>query len=338
VVKVTPRVFTGVNASVIIYLMQNLKKTTMRCLLALGILSGSLALSQNVSASELTDTQAQLTQAQSEKTALQTKINSLTTSIAKMEKAVAKQQKEIEVVVLPNTGKTTKKTTPLVTVLPDTGGKAADVTPSLTTALQDHTEKAETLEANEKSLDNMEASLTAAKSALSESTARVANLQAQVDEIASHVDLAAGQKTQDADLVAKIFTKATTALKAKASGKVYGNGNAGTYAAGQCTYGVAEAAASVGVYVGNYWGNGGQWGRTAAAAGATVSSTPQVGAIVSIPGGTLGSSGAYGHVAIVGQVDESTQTAIIWEMNVYGRYEKSIRAFHYGVGETYIIP
>jgi surface antigen len=337
VVKVAPEVFTGVNASVIIYLMLNLKKTTMRCLLALGILSGSLALSQNVSASELTDTQAQLTQAQSEQTALQTKINSLTTSIAKMEKAVDQQHQEIDVVVLPNTGNTSKKATALVTVVPETP-KAADLPTGLKTPLQDHTDKAESLEANEKSLASMEASLTAAKSALTESTARVANLQAQVDEIASYVDLAAGQKTQDADLVNKIFTKATTALKAKSSGKIYGNGNAGTYAAGQCTYGVAEAAASVGVYVGNYWGNGGQWGSTAAAAGATVSSTPQVGAIVSIPGGTLGSSGAYGHVAIVGQVDESTQTAIIWEMNVYGRYEKSIRAFHYGVGETYIIP
>lgn len=62
-----------------------------------------------------------------------------------------------------------------------------------------------------------------------------------------------------------------------------------SYPVGQCTWG-AKALAP---WAGPYWGNGGQWGYSAAAEGYRVDKTPEVGAIVSWD------DGGYGHVAVV---------------------------------------
>ena len=51
--------------------------------------------------------------------------------------------------------------------------------------------------------------------------------------------------------------------------------DASTYPVGQCTWGAKTLAP----WAGNYWGNGGQWAASAAAAGFRVGSQPQVGAI-----------------------------------------------------------
>ena len=74
-------------------------------------------------------------------------------------------------------------------------------------------------------------------------------------------------------------------------------GNA--YAYGQCTWYVK----SVAPWAGNHWGNGGQWGASAAAEGFTVNNTPSVGSIVVVAGGqNFGgwtAAAGYGHVAYV---------------------------------------
>lgn len=76
------------------------------------------------------------------------------------------------------------------------------------------------------------------------------------------------------------------------------SGNA--YAYGQCTWYVK----SVAPWAGNHWGNGGQWGASAAAEGFTVNNSPAVGSIVVFAGGqSVGgqwtAAAGYGHVAYV---------------------------------------
>lgn len=68
-----------------------------------------------------------------------------------------------------------------------------------------------------------------------------------------------------------------------------------TYPVGQCTWGAKQAA----TWVGNNWGNANQWLYSAQAAGFRTGSTPQVGAVV------VWTSGAYGHVAVVTDVNGS---------------------------------
>ncbi|MGT2687487.1 peptidoglycan hydrolase PcsB [Streptococcus porcinus] len=82
---------------------------------------------------------------------------------------------------------------------------------------------------------------------------------------------------------------------------------ANTYPIGQCTWGVKSLAP----WVGNYWGNGGQWAASAAAAGYTVSSTPVVGSVA------VWTGGGYGHVAYVTSVESSTRIQVM-ESNYNG--------------------
>ena len=67
------------------------------------------------------------------------------------------------------------------------------------------------------------------------------------------------------------------------------NTSASTYPVGQCTWG----AKTLCPWAGDFWGNGGQWATSAAAAGFRTGSTPQVGAII------CWNDGGYGHVAVV---------------------------------------
>ncbi len=53
-------------------------------------------------------------------------------------------------------------------------------------------------------------------------------------------------------------------------------------------------------WAGDYWGNGGQWAASAAAAGFRTGSQPQVGAIA------CWNDGGYGHVAVVTAVQSTT--------------------------------
>ena len=84
--------------------------------------------------------------------------------------------------------------------------------------------------------------------------------------------------------------------------------DASTYPVGQCTWGAKTLAP----WAGNYWGNGGQWAASAAAAGFRVGSQPQVGAIA------CWNDGGYGHVAVVTAV-QSTTSIQVSEANYLGQ-------------------
>ena len=76
--------------------------------------------------------------------------------------------------------------------------------------------------------------------------------------------------------------------------------NASSYPVGQCTWGAKTLAP----WAGDYWGNGGQWATSAAAAGFRTGSTPQAGAIA------CWDDGGYGHVAVVTAVESTTRIQV----------------------------
>ena len=76
--------------------------------------------------------------------------------------------------------------------------------------------------------------------------------------------------------------------------------NASSYPVGECTWGAKTLAP----WAGDYWGNGGQWASSAAAAGFRTGSTPQVGAIA------CWNDGGYGHVAVVTAVESSSRIQV----------------------------
>jgi surface antigen len=89
------------------------------------------------------------------------------------------------------------------------------------------------------------------------------------------------------------------------------NTTGNTYPKGQCTW-FAKARSG---WAGNGWGNGCQWGTSAAAAGFTVNHTPAAGTIVVFAAGqmvgTWRADPQYGHVAYVEAYDHSAGTSRI---------------------------
>lgn len=83
--------------------------------------------------------------------------------------------------------------------------------------------------------------------------------------------------------------------------------SASSYPVGECTWGAKTLAP----WAGDYWGNGGQWAASAAAAGFRTGSQPQVGAIA------CWNDGGYGHVAVVTAV-QSTTSIQVSESNYLG--------------------
>lgn len=86
-------------------------------------------------------------------------------------------------------------------------------------------------------------------------------------------------------------TGSTTTTTASTTRLVSSGNN--TYPVGQCTWGAKELAP----WVGNYWGNAGQWLSSARAAGFSTGTTPQVGAVA------VWTNSYYGHVAVVTAVN-----------------------------------
>ena len=101
---------------------------------------------------------------------------------------------------------------------------------------------------------------------------------------------------------------ATAPAPAATVSNVSYSSDASTYPVGQCTWGAKTLAP----WAGNYWGNGGQWAASAAAAGFRVGSQPQVGAIA------CWTDGGYGHVAVVTAV-QSTTSIQVSEANYLGQ-------------------
>ena len=131
-------------------------------------------------------------------------------------------------------------------------------------------------------------------------------LQAQV-QVAAQTPAAtpAAAQTQAAAQPA-VQTQAAAAPVATASRPTYSS-SASSYPVGECTWGAKILAP----WAGDYWGNGGQWAASAAAAGFRTGSQPQVGAIA------CWNDGGYGHVAVVTAV-QSTTSIQVSESNYNG--------------------
>ncbi len=79
----------------------------------------------------------------------------------------------------------------------------------------------------------------------------------------------------------------------------------GTYRPGfQCTWWACMRQRALGHNVGQYWGNGAQWGESARRAGWVEGA--EVGGIMVFAPGSAGSSRVYGHVAVIEQIDGDT--------------------------------
>ena len=103
-----------------------------------------------------------------------------------------------------------------------------------------------------------------------------------------------------------VHTQAAAAPVATTSRPTYST-SASSYPVGECTWGAKTLAP----WAGDYWGNGGQWAASAAAAGFRTGSQPQVGAIA------CWNDGGYGHVAVVTAV-QSTTSIQVSESNYNG--------------------
>ena len=123
-------------------------------------------------------------------------------------------------------------------------------------------------------------------------------LQAQVQ--------AAAQTPATASAAQPVAQTQATAQAATVSRQTYSS-SASSYPVGECTWGAKTLAP----WAGDYWGNGGQWAASAAAAGFRTGSQPQVGAIA------CWNEGGYGHVAVVTAV-QSTTSIQVSESNYLG--------------------
>ena len=154
-----------------------------------------------------------------------------------------------------------------------------------------------------------EAAYRAKQEAERQATVASANtsLQAQVQAAtqAPATQTPAAQASQPQATVATPATNNTVATTPVARTSYSSAGN--TYPVGQCTWGAKVLAP----WAGNYWGNGGQWAASAAAAGFRTGSQPQVGAIA------CWNDGGYGHVAVVTAV-QSTTSIQVSEANYAG--------------------
>ena len=125
-------------------------------------------------------------------------------------------------------------------------------------------------------------------------------LQAQV-QAAAQTPAASGAPA------AQPTTQTVAAAPAATTSRPTYSSSASSYPVGECTWGVKVLAP----WAGDYWGNGGQWAASAAAAGFRTGSQPQVGAIA------CWNDGGYGHVAVVTAV-QSTTSIQVSESNYLG--------------------
>ena len=131
-------------------------------------------------------------------------------------------------------------------------------------------------------------------------------LQAQVQAAAQTPAATPAAAQTSAAAQPAVQTQATAAPVATVSRPTYST-SASSYPVGECTWGAKTLAP----WAGDYWGNGGQWAASAAAAGFRTGSQPQVGAIA------CWNDGGYGHVAVVTAV-QSTTSIQVSESNYNG--------------------
>lgn len=131
-------------------------------------------------------------------------------------------------------------------------------------------------------------------------------LQAQVQAAAQTPAATPAAAQTQAAVQPTVQTQAAAAPVATTSRPTYST-SASSYPVGECTWGAKTLAP----WAGDYWGNGGQWAASAAAAGFRTGSQPQVGAIA------CWNDGGYGHVAVVTAV-QSTTSIQVSESNYNG--------------------
>lgn len=112
-----------------------------------------------------------------------------------------------------------------------------------------------------------------------------------------------------------------------------GDSGKNAYDYGQCTWWAYERRHQLGLPVGSFFGNGGQWANSARAHGYRVDQTPSVGAVIVFAPGQDGASPLYGHVAIVEAVYGNR--VLISESNVRGLGVISYRTL-YAPGHWFI--
>ena len=152
-------------------------------------------------------------------------------------------------------------------------------------------EKKAAAEAEAKAAAEAEAAYKAKQASQQQSLAASANTTFAAQVQATSSSSSASSSDDDSS-----YTPAVTTVSQRPT---YSS-NASSYPTGQCTWGAKTLAP----WAGDYWGNGGQWAASAAAAGFRTGSTPQVGAIASWD------DGGYGHVAVVTAVESSTRIQV----------------------------
>ena len=205
-----------------------------------------------------------------------------------------------------------------------------DAKASLTTLKNDQESTKATLVSTKANLEKEKTNLTALKAEASQKADalnqkitdnkdQLEALQAKYDQANAEESAKAAAAQAAVDTAAKATTPTATATPAATapaasigSGtKTAGNSAGNSYTWGQCTWYVKSVAS----WAGNGWGNGNQWGASAAAEGFTVNNTPAAGAIVSFAGGQMvgdwAAHSSYGHVAYVQSYNAATNTITI---------------------------
>ena len=152
-------------------------------------------------------------------------------------------------------------------------------------------EKKAAAEAEAKAAAEAEAAYKAKQASQQQSLAASANTTFAAQVQATSSSSSASSSDDDSS-----YTPAVTTVSQRPT---YSS-NASSYPTGQCTWGAKTLAP----WAGDYWGNGGQWATSAAAAGFRTGSTPQVGAIA------CWNDGGYGHVAVVTAVESTTRIQV----------------------------
>ncbi|HEP1436118.1 Secreted protein [Streptococcus pyogenes] len=179
-----------------------------------------------------------------------------------------------------------------------------------------------------------EAAEKAAAEALAQEQAAKVKAQKQAAQQAASVEAAksaitpAPQAAPAAQSSNAIEPAALTAPASHSARPQVSYSSVNNYPVGQCTWG----AKSLAPWAGNNWGNGGQWAASAQAAGYSVGSTPMVGAIA------VWNDGGYGHVAVVVEVQSSSNIRVM-ESNYSGKqYIADHRGWFNPTGVTFIYP
>ena len=164
-----------------------------------------------------------------------------------------------------------------------------------------------------KKIEDNKTTLVALQSQYEEAANAVKLAQDKANATAQVADAKKENKNDNKATENKTTSEATSSSNAgsisQGDGSAHGIVAGNTYPWGQCTWYVKQVAP----WAGNNWGNGGQWGSSAAAAGFRVDHSPAAGSIiVFLPGQSVGgqwtADGAYGHVAYVESVNGNSVT------------------------------